>query len=80
MVVPGLDPSQISTSLAKSVYYCRLMSLKKLLLFLLIGFAIFFVVQSPNEAASLVKTTGETAGEWFESAAHAFSEFLTELV
>jgi large-conductance mechanosensitive channel len=56
------------------------MSLKKLLLFLLIGFAIFFVVQSPNEAASFVKTAGETAGEWFESAANAFTEFLTELV
>jgi amino acid permease len=56
------------------------MSFKRLLLFLLIGFLVFFLVQSPGEAARLVKVTGENAGEWFESAATAFTRFLSQLV
>jgi hypothetical protein len=56
------------------------MSLKRLVLFLLIGFFVFFLVQSPGEAARLVKVTGEQAGQWFESAAGAFTKFLSNLV
>lgn len=56
------------------------MSLKRLLLFLLLAFLVFFLVQSPVEAARLVKVTGEHAGEWFESAASAFTKFLSRLV
>lgn len=55
------------------------MSFKRLLLFLLIGFLVFFLVQAPGEAAKLVKATGESAGEWFESAATAFTKFLSSL-
>ncbi|MDQ3986904.1 MAG: hypothetical protein M3280_10475 [Actinomycetota bacterium] len=55
------------------------MSLKRLLLFLLIAFLVFFLVQAPGEAAKLVKSTGETAGEWFETAAQAFTRFLKSL-
>jgi amino acid permease len=55
------------------------MSFKRLLFFLLIGFLVFFLVQAPGEAARLVKVTGENAGEWFESAANAFTKFLTSL-
>ena len=56
------------------------MSFKRLVLFLLIGFLVFFLVQSPGEAARLVKATGESAGDWFETAANAFNKFLSSLV
>jgi hypothetical protein len=55
------------------------MNLKRLLLFLLIGFLLFFLVQAPHEAARLVQSTGESAGEWFSAAAHAFTRFLKTL-
>jgi hypothetical protein len=55
------------------------MNLKRLLLFLLMGFFVFFLVQAPGEAARLVKTTGESAGEWFSTAAEAFTKFLKSL-
>lgn len=56
------------------------MSLKRLLTFGLIAFALFFLVQSPAEAARLVKVTGESAGEWFESVAGSLSKFVKTLV
>lgn len=56
------------------------MNLKKIMMYLLVAFAVFFVVQSPGEAAKLVKTTGETAGEWFTAAAESLSKFVKSLV
>ncbi len=55
------------------------MNVKRLVLFLLCGFLIFFLVQAPGEAARLVKSTGENAGEWFSTAAEAFTKFLKSL-
>ena len=55
------------------------MNLKKLLLFLVLAFFVFFMVQAPGEAAKLVKSTGESAGEWFSSAGQAFTKFLKSL-
>jgi hypothetical protein len=55
------------------------MNVRKLALYLCIAFAIFFVIQSPGEAASIVRATGENAGEWFTTAAHAFTRFLESL-
>jgi hypothetical protein len=56
------------------------MSLKKAAFYLLIAFGVFFVVQSPAEAARIVKSTGENAGEWFQTAAQAFTSFVSSLV
>lgn len=44
------------------------------------AFAVFFVVQSPNEAARLVRETGQSAGDWFETAADSLSQFLKTLI
>ena len=55
------------------------MSLKRLLFFAAIAFAIFFVISSPTEAGRLVKSTGESAGDWFAHAAHSLSKFLKSL-
>ncbi len=55
------------------------MNLKRLLWFLLIGFLVFFLIQAPQEAARLVQSTGESAGEWFTTAAQAFTRFLKSL-
>lgn len=56
------------------------MSLKRVLTLGAVAFGIFFLVQSPAEAARLVKITGEHAGEWFGQAAESFSKFLRTLV
>jgi large-conductance mechanosensitive channel len=56
------------------------MNLKRLMFFLLIAFAIFFVIKSPNEAAKLVKESGQSAGEWLSTAADSFSTFLKSLI
>jgi large-conductance mechanosensitive channel len=48
--------------------------------FLFVAFAIFFVVKSPNEAARIVRETGESAGEWLSTAADSFSKFIKSLV
>ena len=55
------------------------MSLKRLLWFACIAFAVFFVISSPTEAGRLVKSTGESAGDWFSHAAHSLSKFLQTL-
>ncbi len=55
------------------------MNVKRLVLFLVLGFFVFFLVQAPGEAARLVKTTGESAGEWFSTAGEAFTKFLKSL-
>lgn len=57
-----------------------LMGLKRLLLFGLIAFLVFFLVEAPNEAARVVKTTGDHAGEILDSTAHALMRFIKSLV
>jgi hypothetical protein len=56
------------------------MSLKKVMLLLLGAFAIFYIVNSPSEAAHFVKTAGENVGRWLETGAHSMAEFLEALV
>lgn len=56
------------------------MSLKRLGLYLAVAFLIVFVVQSPSEAAKVVKAAGENAAEWFSVASTAFAKFLKSLV
>lgn len=56
------------------------MKLKKVGLYLLLAFLVVFLINSPNEAAKLVKVTGENAGEWFSTASTAFTEFLRSLI
>ncbi len=56
------------------------MNVKKAALYLLGALLIAFLIQSPNEAAKLVKTTGENAGEWFSAAAEAFTTFLRSII
>ena len=55
------------------------MSLKRLLWFGAIAFVIFFILSSPTEAGHLVRSTGESAGEWLTHAAHSLSKFLQSL-
>jgi hypothetical protein len=55
------------------------MNLKRILWLLVIVFAVFFVIQSPEAAAHLVKATGRSAGQWFSTAAHALSKFVKSL-
>ena len=52
---------------------------KKLAGWLLLGFFVFFMVQSPAEAADVVRTTGESVGDVLSATANAFSDFLTNL-
>jgi hypothetical protein len=54
-------------------------NVRKMALYLCIAFAVFFVIQSPREAAAIVRATGENAGEWFTTAAQAFTRFLQSL-
>lgn len=56
------------------------MNVKRVLLYLGIAFAVFFVIQAPGEAARLVKATGENAGEWFSTAANSLARFLKSLI
>ena len=55
-------------------------NLKKAVFWLFVAFLVVFVVQSPSEAAKLVKATGENAGEWFSTASAAFAKFLRTLI
>jgi hypothetical protein len=56
------------------------MSLKRILGLLTIAFLLFFVVQSPAEAAEVVKVTGETLGDWLAAIAQSLSKFIKSLV
>jgi hypothetical protein len=56
------------------------MTIKKTAFYLLIAFTVVFVVQAPNEAARIVKSTGENAGEWFSTASAAFTRFVSSLI
>ena len=60
--------------------YLGVMTLKRVLLYLFIAFGIFFLIESPAEAAKLVQSLGENAGEWFNTAAHSLGKFLKSLV
>lgn len=63
----------------RNVLIMLLMGLKRLMFFLFIGFAIFFIIQQPAEAAKVVRATGENASDWFGTAAGAFSKFIRSL-
>ena len=56
------------------------MNVKRIALYLLLALLAVFLVQSPGEAAKLVRVTGEQAGEWFSIAADSFSKFLRSLI
>ncbi len=56
------------------------MTMKKVATYLLLAFLVVFLINSPNEAAKLVKATGENAGEWFSTASKAFTRFLSSLI
>ena len=55
------------------------MTLKKVLFYLFIAFGIFFLIQSPAQAAKLVESLGENAGEWFKTVANSLTRFLQTL-
>jgi hypothetical protein len=55
------------------------MNLKKIAGLLLLGFFVFFMVQSPSEAADVVRTTGQSLGDVLSTTANAFSDFLSDL-
>jgi hypothetical protein len=55
------------------------MSLKKIAGLLLVGFFIFFIIQSPGEAARVVRATGDNLGDILGSMANSFSDFLSQL-
>lgn len=55
------------------------MSLKKLVGLLLVAFFVFFMVQSPANAADVVKSAGQSLGDFFGAFAESFSEFLSQL-
>ena len=59
--------------------YREAMSLRKLLFYLLIAFGVFFLIQSPRQAAELVQSLGENAGDWFSVAGRSLAKFLSEL-
>lgn len=44
------------------------------------AFALFFVVQSPSEAAEVVKVTGEKLGEWLGATAESLVTFVKDLM
>jgi hypothetical protein len=64
----------------RSVTYSDGMNLKRLMSLALVAFLIFFIVQSPNEAARVIKVTGETMGSWLSEIADSLTRFLSSLV
>ena len=52
------------------------MSLKKVLGWLVIAFALFYVIQAPESSAQLVRTAGQALGD----AAQSFATFVGSLV
>ena len=56
------------------------MSLKRLLFFLCIMFAVFFVVTKPAAAAHFVKEAGESIGQWLETGASSLVKFFKSLI
>lgn len=55
------------------------MSLKKLVGLLLVALFLFFMIQSPADAAQVVRSAGESLGDLFGALAHGFSKFLSSL-
>jgi hypothetical protein len=55
------------------------MSFKRLLWLLLLAFMLFFVVQSPAQAAEVVRSTGQALGDWLGTLAEALSRFVKSL-
>ncbi len=55
------------------------MTLKRLVWLVLLGFAVFFVIQQPAAAAHLVKHAGKSLTDFFGTAAHALSRFVKSL-
>ena len=65
---------------ARGAPYREVMNLRKAAFYLLIAFLVMFVIKQPDEAAQLVKATGENAGEWFAQASESFTTFLRNLI
>ena len=59
--------------------YLGSMSLKKAAFWLLIAFGVFFLINSPRQAADLVQGLGENAGHWFGVAGKSLARFLESL-
>lgn len=57
-----------------------LVSFKRVLWLFLLLLIVAFVVREPGDAARVVKVAGESAGEWFSTAADSFTKFLKNLV
>ncbi|HYI45990.1 MAG TPA: hypothetical protein VE174_11100 [Actinomycetota bacterium] len=55
------------------------MNLKKLALWAAIAFGIFFLINSPRQAAELVQGLGENAGHWFGVAGKSLARFFESL-
>jgi hypothetical protein len=55
------------------------MSLKKIGFYILVAFGIFFLIQSPRQAADLVQGLGQNAGDWFTTAGQSLARFLESL-
>ena len=55
------------------------MNLKKLAFYLIIAFGIYFLINSPKQAADLLESLGENAGEWFGVAGKSLARFLESL-
>lgn len=55
------------------------MGLKKLAFWLFVAFALFFLINSPKQAAAVVESLGENAGEWFGTAGRSLARFLQSL-
>lgn len=55
------------------------MNLKKLAFYLVIAFGIYFLINSPRQAADLIQSLGENAGEWFGVAGKSLARFLESL-
>ena len=51
-------------------------SMKKLLAWLLLAFAIFYVIQAPESSAAFVRSAGQALGD----AASSFATFVSSLV
>ena len=55
------------------------MSLKKLVVWAIIAFALFFLLTAPAQAALLVKGAGQTASDLLVGAAEALATFIKSL-
>jgi hypothetical protein len=56
------------------------MSLKRVVWFLIILFALFFIMKSPGEAAHVVRSAWGTVGDWLGDLANSLRTFIARLV